>query len=532
MKPSANREASPARRALAEAAAPQRETMAWAGVCAVGAMIAGAILLALSGWFLAGAALAGAAGATAVVAFNYMLPSALIRLLAIGRTAARYLERLMAHAAALRTLARLRPALFGEFCARPARRTIELSSGEASALLVQDMSTVEAGIVTAPVSVAAISTSVAAALLVALASPWASLAFVACVAALVLAGARYAPRALSAPQSRLLESVGQLKMRLHRHAAGTAELEAFDWRGEAIDELMRLDQSMVEARAGIAHAEGALLARRHLAAGVAMGATLILTADKPLPLAALAVLAAAAGIEAAGALLLAHEARSKARVALARLDARLDPGTDAATLAVEALPAQDDANRIDGRSHAPPAILGIHGPTGAGKTRLLGALRAHYGESHFAWLPQQATLLTGTVRENLQPASMAASGDGSGDEVLWIALEDAALADRVRALPRGLESWIGDGGEKLSGGERRRLALARAYLKDAPWLMLDEPTEGLDGETEARVVEALASRLKRKRQGALIVSHRAAPLALAQERIAFPLEPSSVVIGP
>ncbi|MFX5656600.1 ATP-binding cassette domain-containing protein, partial [Acinetobacter baumannii] len=73
------------------------------------------------------------------------------------------------------------------------------------------------------------------------------------------------------------------------------------------------------------------------------------------------------------------------------------------------------------------------------------------------------------------------------DAALWEALEDAAFAERVRAMPQGLDRWIGDNGASLSGGERRRLALARAYLKPAPWLLLDEPTEGLDSVT-ARIV--------------------------------------------
>lgn len=518
--------ASPARAAVAEAARSQRETIGWATFAATGAMLAGAILLALSGWFLAGAALAGAAGAGAAIAFNYMLPSALIRLLAIGRTGGRYLERLLTHAAALRTLARLRPAIFARFCALPTQRALELSSGEASTLLVQDMAAIEARCVTVPVPWAALATTAAAAGLIALASPWASLAFLACFAAFVTATGILAPRSLARPQSALLESITALKSRLHRLASGAPELLSFGWHAKAVEELMRVDDAMVCARAGIARTEGALLAARHLAAGLAMGATLLLAADRPLPLAALAVLAAAAGMEAAGALLLAIEARGKAQVAIERLDARLAQPSDARPAASAGV------ITIGGRSHSPPQVLGIEGPTGAGKTRLLDALRAHYGESPFAWLPQRATLLTGTVRENLAPAQEPLSSEGIGEAAMWSALEDAALAARVRELPNGLDTWIGDGGEKLSGGERRRLALARAFLKDARWLMLDEPTEGLDHETEARVVEALRARLRRSGQGALIVSHRAAPLALAQERIVLPVDPSRVVIGP
>ena len=96
----------------------------------------------------------------------------------------------------------------------------------------------------------------------------------------------------------------------------------------------------------------------------------------------------------------------------------------------------------------------------------------------------------------------------------WAALEEACLADRIRAAPEGLATYVGDDGERLSGGERRRLALARAYLRDAPWLLLDEPTEGLDPATEAEVVARLDARLKRTGKGLILVSHRPAPVAI------------------
>jgi ATP-binding cassette subfamily C protein CydC len=124
-------------------------------------------------------------------------------------------------------------------------------------------------------------------------------------------------------------------------------------------------------------------------------------------------------------------------------------------------------------------------------------------------LPQDARLLTGTVADNLRLAAPTAD-----DAELWDALADAQLDARVRRLPLGLATWIGDGGEVLSGGERRRLSVARAYLRPVPWLLLDEPTEGLDRRTEAELVAALERRLTRTGQGVVIVSHRPAPLAL------------------
>ena len=86
----------------------------------------------------------------------------------------------------------------------------------------------------------------------------------------------------------------------------------------------------------------------------------------------------------------------------------------------------------------------------------------------FAHAPQDAAMIAGTVRANLALAGPHA------EEALWNALTDAALDARVRALPQGLDTWIGENGERLSGGERRRLSLARALLRDAPWLLLDD----------------------------------------------------------
>ena len=139
----------------------------------------------------------------------------------------------------------------------------------------------------------------------------------------------------------------------------------------------------------------------------------------------------------------------------------------------------------------------------------------------FAHAPQDAALIAGTVRANLALAGV------HPDDALWEALADAALDARVRALPQGLDTWIGENGERLSGGERRRLSLARAVLRDAPWLLLDEPTEGLDAATEALVVQRLDARLKRTGQGLVLVSHRPAPRALCDQQL--PIAPLGAI---
>ena len=92
----------------------------------------------------------------------------------------------------------------------------------------------------------------------------------------------------------------------------------------------------------------------------------------------------------------------------------------------------------------------------------------------------------------------------------------ACADDVVRALPDGLQQWLGGDSARLSGGQRRRIALARALLADRPWLVLDEPSEGLDSATEARLVASLRAWLSETGKGLVLVSHRPAMAALAE----------------
>ncbi len=175
--------------------------------------------------------------------------------------------------------------------------------------------------------------------------------------------------------------------------------------------------------------------------------------------------------------------------------------------------------------------IGIVGPTGAGKTTLINLLlRFHefqagtarfgghdlraYGSAdmarHITVISQRSHLFHTTIRDNLLLAN------GKADEAaLWHALEVAQLADFVRALPRGLDHLVGEGGALLSGGQARRVALARAVLKPAPWLILDEPTEGLDAQTERAFLADLAPILAGRT--VLYITHRPAGLALMDE---------------
>lgn len=125
-------------------------------------------------------------------------------------------------------------------------------------------------------------------------------------------------------------------------------------------------------------------------------------------------------------------------------------------------------------------------------------------------VPQRVHLFSATLRDNLLLAS-----PGSSDETLAEILRRVGLEKLLEDT--GLNSWLGEGGRQLSGGELRRLAIARALLHDAPLVLLDEPTEGLDATTESQILELLAEMMHEKT--VLMVTHRLRGLSRFQQII-------------
>ncbi|QCQ97981.1 amino acid ABC transporter ATP-binding/permease protein [Brevundimonas sp. SGAir0440] len=516
---------------IAAQAQAQRARLRLAAAGGAVVSVAAVCLLGLSGWFITGAAFAGLAGAAAAQSFNYMMPSAIIRLLAIVRTGGRYVERVAGHEAALKALARLRPQVFDAIATGPAERALNLSSGEVSARLVQDVDAVQTLFVRRSALWSLGAGAVSAILLATLASPLAGAALFVVMIAAVLGGVLIARR-LADPAGRAVQTgAGAVKDRLAALEAAAPELKAYGLDDWACAQVAQVAANHDAAQIALTRSGGWMAVWQAAASALAVGVVIPAASSADLPLIALAALAAVMGVESAGGLVVALHQNGAAAQALSRLDAAMPMASPRHGRPLSG--AAFGLANLNGEL-VPPYRLGIVGPSGAGKTtlieRLIGLRTPQTGEMRlggldavviapedrrrlFAYAAQDVRLLNGSVRENLLLAGPA------DDAALWAALDDAALGDRIRAESLGLDTPVGPNGEQLSGGERRRLGLARAYLRDAPWLVLDEPTEGLDAATEAQVLGRLLNRLAARGQGLILVGHRASPMALCNRSI-------------
>ncbi len=157
-----------------------------------------------------------------------------------------------------------------------------------------------------------------------------------------------------------------------------------------------------------------------------------------------------------------------------------------------------------GKSTIAALLLKLEAPT-AGRIRIgptdIAALPAEALRTRIAYLSQATHLFADTIRNNLRLGDPTAT-----DAQLWDALDAAQLTETIHALPDGLNTWLGESGNTLSGGQARRLALARTLLSPAPILILDEPCAGLDALTELDFLKTLNAATKNR--SVLLIVHR------------------------
>ena len=497
-------------------------------LCAMLAALSAVGLLALSGWFLAGAATAGLGGILAVQGFNYLLPSAAIRAAAILRTGARYGERMLSHRAALFALAEVRTALFSIVSTKALAGHETARSGAIANRLGSDVDALEDSVIR-KVSRPGAWTAAAVGLAATLMLGWrAGLALLGAMVAMRWAARIMAARLLPEPLDWASAAHAAMQADYAEMAAPCADIAVYGLAPAMTEALARLARDHACARQDVARAEGLIGAAQTLIsmAGLAL---IVGVGQASAPLFALGLLGAMAALEGWSALAATdirghHLALAKAH--LTSLAAPVAPSL----VAGHSISSTPDL-LVCGTSIPYGSRVLVRGASGAGKTRAIETL---VGLRHdapqslcvggvaptqvglaalrpiFALAAQDAHLIAGSVADNLGLARAGVDADA-----MWQALRVACAEDVVRALPDGLQQWLGGDGARLSGGQRRRIALARALLADRPWLVLDEPSEGLDSATEARLVASLDAWLTETGKGLVLVSHRPAMATLA-----------------
>ncbi|EHJ2889049.1 cysteine/glutathione ABC transporter ATP-binding protein/permease CydC [Salmonella enterica] len=503
-------------------------------------------LLTLSGWFLSASAIAGFAG---IYSFNYMLPAAGVRGAAITRTAGRYFERLVSHDATFRVLQHLRIYTFSKLLPLSPAGLARYQQGELLNRIVADVDTLD------HLYLRVISPLVGAFVVIMIVTLGLSILDV--TLAITLGGIMLLTLFIMPPVfyragkntgQNLTHLRGQYRQQLTSWLQGQAELTIFGaskrYRAqmEATElqwhEAQRRQSELTALSQALMLLIGALAVMLMLwmASGGVGGNT------QPGALIALFVFCALAAFEAlapvtgafqhlgqviASALRITELTEQKPEVAF--------PQTESLALEKVTLTLRDVSFRYPDQpinalsalslQATPGEHVAILGRTGCGKSTLLQLLTRTWDPQQgeillndlplsslsesalrrtISVVPQRVHLFSATLRDNLLLAAPNASDEALSDMLRRVGLEKL-LEDS------GLNSWLGEGGRLLSGGELRRLAIARALLHDAPLMLLDEPTEGLDATTESEMLELLADVMREKT--VLMVTHRLRGLA-------------------
>ncbi len=509
-------------------------------ICGLAASIG---LLTLSGWFLAATAIAGFG-----TLFNFFYPSASVRGLAIGRTATRYFEKIVTHDATFRVLAKLRVQVFSRIIPLSPAVLNRYRNSDLLNRLVADVDTLD-GLYLRLIAPFLSAIVIILSMTVGLSFFNAPLALFVGGSLLILLfviptvfyrlGAKFG--------EQLTQSRSLYRIRFVEFIQAQAELLLFNAEQtlkQKLNQTEREWQSYQQQEAVLSGLSNALLLFLN---GVILAVTLWFAAAADFgndtyhaAIIALFALAALASFEilmplGAAFLHIGQVIASAQRITeitaqppLVKFGGKLTALSDEPSL----IQLQDVhfhyPNRDDiALTHFNLTIeqgkkIAVLGKTGSGKSTLLQLLVRNYDASqgqillagqpiqqyteqclraHICFLTQRVHTFSDTLRNNLQIATQ----EKISDKQMLDVLNQVGLG-KLTEQEQGLDLWLGDGGRPLSGGEQRRLGLARILLNNAPILLLDEPTEGLDRETERQVLRLLLQHCADKTL--IMVTHR------------------------
>jgi len=493
------------------------------GLLVFATLISGIALLAVAGWFITETALVGlllAAGIAATI--NLYVPGGLIRFFALARTVFRYLERVYNHDTVLRLLTDIRVTLFRNLSRATRLHRNELTGAQWLSRLTNDVDALDTLYLRliAPTAIA-LAVTLLMILLTALLFDLLTALLVGLILALALliatVGVLLRTRRLAGRQSEKLEA---LRTGVVEHIEGFAELTAAGRIGKHAALLMRqarrlnADQATADSRVGWHLAGTQLLVNLSAVVALWTGFAMFQAGALSGPVLVLIPVALLGLAEAYAALPDAFGKLGATIGSAGRLNRNCRPDQPAGDLISAELPpgtALVCENIMVKHPGCAPLFshfelevktgerVGIVGYSGSGKSSLAdtfaGLLPAHgkLACQHTVYLTQKTVVFEDTLKANLLLGKPDAA-----DIELWRMLELMELAERFASEPDQLDTWLGSAGNRLSGGEARRVVLARVLLNPAPLVILDEPFTGLDSVTRGRITQAMESILTGK----------------------------------
>jgi len=526
-------------------------------------LMAGIGLLSLSGWFLSASAVAGLTLLTTQT-FNYLTPSGGVRFLSIARTASRYGERLATHEATFKLLTQLRVWAWKKVIPLSAKNMQGLRQGELLNRLVADIDTLDhlyLRLIT-PLF-AALMMLLCLYFFVA----WidADLALLICgsllLICLILPWCFYFLG--RSPGIKQLQSKRLLRIQILEFVHGLAEISLFGVEQRFRDKLAKSEAALLDSQRAMANITALSQAALILCHGLVMLMVLYVAASgvgehqPPGPMLAMIVFMVLACIEMLMPIVGAFQHLSSCVDAGKRVNDLVQQTPDivfnnqhTSMIHKGALDLKDIVfSYQDSEQSLDQAVLkgitltinagekvALLGQTGCGKSSLLALItrqwEANSGQllidgvdvkkysqhalsTGLSIVSQRIYLFTGTLRDNLTLAQAETikfdsyqqqmEAQAKNDNHLKAVLEKVGLSTLTQG-ESPLDVWIGEGGRQLSGGEQRRIGVARVLLRNAPLLLLDEPTEGLDKRTEREILSLLFEFAKDKTL--LMISHR------------------------